>query len=100
MSSTVEIVPLAKIKPLIQDCQPRAEFRATAQMGDLVESVKQTGFISPSDYARDRRFWRGHDHLGRRRLAAREGGQAFSRCPLRSATATGLVSTLSRWRRT
>src|SRR4051794_11707827 len=51
MSATVEIVPLAKIKPQ-KDFNPRAEFD-DAQMGELVESVKQHGIISPLTLAPD-----------------------------------------------
>src|SRR6185503_752016 len=51
MSATVEIVPLAKIKPQ-KDFNPRTEFD-DAQMGELVESVKQHGIISPLTLAPD-----------------------------------------------
>src|SRR6478609_1842160 len=51
MSATVEIVPLAKIKAQ-KDFNPRAEFD-DAQMGELVESVKQHGIISPLTLASD-----------------------------------------------
>src|ERR1051325_2977102 len=51
MSATVEIVPLAKIKPQ-KDFNPRAEFDE-AQMAELVESVKQHGIISPLTLAPD-----------------------------------------------
>src|SRR6476661_300568 len=51
MTVTVEIVPLAKIKPQ-KDFNPRAEFD-DAQMVELVESVKQHGIIAPLTLAPD-----------------------------------------------
>ena len=51
MSATVEIVPLAKIRPQ-KDFNPRAEFD-DAQMVELVESVKQHVIISPLTLAPD-----------------------------------------------
>jgi ParB/RepB/Spo0J family partition protein len=51
MTATVDMVPLAKIKAK-KDFNPRADF-ADEQMGELIESVKQHGIISPLTLAPD-----------------------------------------------
>jgi ParB/RepB/Spo0J family partition protein len=51
MTATVDMVPLAMIKAK-KDFNPRADF-ADEQMGELIESVKQHGIISPLTLAPD-----------------------------------------------
>jgi ParB family transcriptional regulator, chromosome partitioning protein len=51
MTATVDMVPLAKIKAK-KNFNPRADF-ADEQMGELIESVKQHGIISPLMLAPD-----------------------------------------------
>jgi ParB family chromosome partitioning protein len=51
MTSTLTMVPVAKIKPR-QGFNPRSEF-ADEQMAELVESVKQHGIITPLTLAPD-----------------------------------------------
>ena len=51
MTATVDMVPLAKIRAK-KDFNPRADF-ADEQMGELIESVKQHGIISPLMLAPD-----------------------------------------------
>ena len=51
MSASVDIVPLAKIKPR-PDFNPRSDFD-DAQMAELTESVRLHGIISPLTLAPD-----------------------------------------------